>query len=171
MSTNNPFAKHTSNMFGSRGCDIDQALAYAHDVMSALSAEQDKTPVLTAIMVLVNTAANAWAQAQGPSPEQEVAAAWVRELVAQEIDKHARGVSDTVSEALTGWMDANLEDRLDEWVQNSITFEDASDTRIERWIENNLDVSTQVDEAVDNMDLSEKIESTINDMDLVVRVR
>ena len=60
---------------------------------------------------------------------------------------------------------------MNEWANNSLYFEDACDNRIERWIENNLDVSTQVDEAVDNMDLSEKIESTINDMDLVVRVR
>ena len=42
---------------------------------------------------------------------------------------------------------------------------------VERWVENNLDVSTQVEEAVDNLDLSEKIESTINDLDLVVRTR
>ena len=171
MSTNNPFAKHTSNMFGSRGCDIDQALAYAHDVMSALSAEQDKTFVLTAIMVLVNTAANAWAQAQGPSPAEEIAAAWVRDLVAQEIDKHSQGLQDAVTRHISLWTDDNLEEKMNEWANNSLYFEDACDNRIERWIENNLDVSTQVDEAVDNMDLSEKIESTINDMDLVVRVR
>ena len=158
MSTNNPFAKHTSSMFGSRGCDIDQALAYAHDVMSALSAEQDKTPVLTAIMVLVNTAANAWTQSQGPSPEQEIAAAWVRDLVAQEIDKHAQGLQDKVHETVSEWLDENLDDKVDEWVQNSLTFEDQCDHRVERWIENNLD-------------LSDKIEEAINDMDLVVRVR
>ena len=171
MSTNNPFAKHTSNTFGSRGCDIDQALAYAHDVMSALSAEQDKTPVLTAIMVLVNTAANAWAQAQGPSPAEEIAVAWVRDLVAQEIDKHSQGLQDAVTRHISLWTDDNLEEKMNEWANNSLYFEDACDNRIERWIENNLDVSTQVDEAVENMDLSEKIESTINDMDLVVRVR
>ena len=159
MSTNNPFAKHTSNMFGSRGCDIDQALAYAHDVMSALSAEQDKTPVLTAIMVLVNTAANAWAQAQGPSPAEEIAAAWVRDLVAQEIDKHAQGLQDKVSELVTEWMDENLDDKVDEWVgSGSCSFEDNVDERVERWINNNLDIS-------------DKIEEAINDMDLVVRVR
>ena len=42
---------------------------------------------------------------------------------------------------------------------------------VERWIENNLDVSTQVSEALDDLDLSEKIEGAINDLDLVVRVR
>ena len=159
MSTNNPFAKHTSSLFGSRGCDIDQALTYAHEVMSALSVEQDKTAMMTAIMVVVNTAANAWTQSQGPSPAQEVAAAWVRDLVAQEIDKHAQGLQDKVSELVTEWMDENLDDKVDEWANSgSCSFEDNVDERVERWITNNLDIS-------------DKIEEAINDMDLVVRVR
>ena len=158
MSTNNPFAKHTSNLFASRGCDIDLALSYAFDVMQGLSNESDKTAMMTGIMVIVNTASNAFTQATGPSPAQEVAAAWVRDLVAQEIDKHATGMQDKVSELLTEWLDENLDDKVDEWVQNSLTFEDACDNRVERWIENNLD-------------LSDQIESAINDMDLVVRVR
>ena len=158
MSTNNPFAKHTSSLFGSRGCDIDQALTYAHEVMSALSVEQDKTAMMTAIMVVVNTAANAWTQSQGPSPEQEIAAAWVRDLVAQEIDKHAQGLQDKVDETVSEWIESNLDGKLDEWVNNSLSFEDACDNRVERWVENNLDISDQVSDA-------------INDLDLVVRVR
>lgn len=158
MSTNNPFAKHTSNLFASRGCDVDQALTYAHDIMQSLSTESDKTAVMTAIMVLVNTASNAFTQATGPSPAQEVAAAWVRNLVAQEIDKHASTMQDKVGELVTEWIDGNLDGKLDDWANNSLAFEDACDNRVERWIENNLD-------------LSDQIESAINDMDLVVRVR
>ena len=159
MSTNNPFAKHTSNLFASRGCDVDQALTYAHEVMSALSVESDKTAMLTAIMVVVNTAANAWTQSQGPSPAQEVAAAWVRDLVAQEIDRHAEGLQEKVQESVVEWLDSNLEEKMDEWAGNgTCAFEDNVDERVERWIENNLDISDQ-------------IESAINDMDLVVRVR
>ena len=158
MSTNNPFAKHTSNLFASRGCDVDLALSYAFDVMQGLSNESDKTAMMTGIMVIVNTASNAFTQATGPSPAQEVAAAWVRDLVAQEIDKHATGMQDKVSEYIADWMENNLEEKVDEWVQNSLTFEDSCDNRVERWIENNLD-------------LSDQIESAINDMDLVVRVR
>ena len=139
-------------------CDIDQALAYAHDVMSALSAEQDKTPVLTAIMVLVNTAANAWTQSQGPSPAQEIAAAWVRDLVAQEIDKHAQGMQDKVGDLVSEWLDENLDGKADEWARNSLSFDDLVDDRVERWINNNLDLDDQVRE-------------TINDLDLVVRAR
>ena len=157
MSTNNPFAKHTSTMFGSRGCDIDQALVYANDVIAAMPVEQ-QSHAMTALMVVVNTAANAFTQATGPSPAQEVASAWIRDLVAQEIDKHATGLQDKVGELVTEWIDGNLDGKLDDWANNSMAFEDACDNRVERWIENNLD-------------LSDQIESAINDMDLVVRVR
>ena len=157
MSTNNPFAKHTSTMFGSRGCDIDQALVYANDVIAAMPVEQ-QSHAMTALMVVVNTAANAFPQATGPSPVQEVASAWIRDLVAQEIDKHATGLQDKVGELVTEWIDGNLDGKLDDWANNSLAFEDACDNRVERWIENNLD-------------LSDQIESAINDMDLVVRVR
>ena len=157
MSTNNPFAHHTNKLFASRGCDIDAALSYANDVITGMPTEV-QAHAMTALMVVVNTAANAFTQATGPSPAQEVAAAWVRDLVAQEIDKHASTMQDKVGELLTEWLDENLDDKVDEWVQNSLTFEDACDNRVERWIENNLD-------------LSDKIEGAINDMDLVVRVR
>ena len=105
MSTNNPFAHHTNNLFASRGCDIDQAMSYAQDMITALPPEMH-AHATTALMVVVNTAANAWAQSQGPSPAQEVAAAWVRDLVAQEIDKHASGMQDKVSEYIADWMEA-----------------------------------------------------------------
>jgi N-acetylglutamate synthase/N-acetylornithine aminotransferase len=144
-------------MFASRGCDVDQALVYANDVISAMPVEV-QSHAMTALMVVVNTAANAFTQATGPSPAQEVAAAWVRDLVAQEIDKHATGLQDKVGELVTEWIDGNLDGKLDDWANNSLAFEDACDNRVERWIENNLD-------------LSDQIESAINDMDLVVRVR
>lgn len=157
MSTNNPFAKHTSTMFASRGCDIDEALVYANDVVSAMPVEV-QSHAMTALMVVINTASNAWSQSQGPSPAQEIASAWIRDLVAQEIDRHATGLQDKVSDLVTGWIGDNLDGKLDEWVNNSLSFEDACDNRVERWIENNLDISDQ-------------LESAINDMDLVVRVR
>ena len=51
---------------------------------------------------------------------------------------------------------------------HSLTFEDSCDSRIESWIENNLDVSSQVEDYLnDNLNLEDKI----NDLDLVVRVR
>ena len=158
MSTNNPFAHHTNKLFASRGCDIDAAIAYANEMITAMPADQH-IHATTALMVVVNTAANAWTQSQGPSPAQEIAAAWVRDLVAQEIDKHAQGLQEKVSELVTEWMDENLDDKVDEWVgSGSCSFEDNVDERVERWITNNLDISDQITDA-------------INDLDLVVRVR
>ena len=168
MSTNNPFAKHTSSMFGSRGCDIDQALIYANEVISAMPGEV-QAHATTALMVVVNTAANVFAQSQGPSPEKQIAAAWVRELVAQEIEKQSLQTS--AVETVIGWLSDNLDDRLDDWANNSMGFDDSVSVVIERWIENNLDVSSQVESALEEFDLSDKIKSAINDMDLVVRTR
>jgi uncharacterized protein YejL (UPF0352 family) len=166
--SNNPFAKHTSNLFGSRGCDIDQALIYANEVISAMPGEV-QAHATTALMVVVNTAANIFTQATGPSPEKQIAAAWVRELVAQEIEKQSLQTS--AVETVIGWLSDNLDDRLDDWANNSMGFDDSVSVVIERWIENNLDVSSQVESALEEFDLSDKIESAINEMDLVVRTR
>jgi len=166
--SNNPFAKHTSNLFGSRGCDIDQALIYANEVISAMPGEV-QAHATTALMVVVNTAANIFTQATGPSPEKQIAAAWVRELVAQEIEKQSLQTS--AVETVIGWLSDNLDNRLDDWANNSMGFDDAVAVVIDRWIENNLDVSSQVESALEDFDLSDKIESAINDMDLVVRTR
>ena len=156
MSTN-PFSIHTSNLFASRGCDLDAAMTYARELIDNINAV-DRAAATTAIMVVINTAANAWTQSQGPSPAQEIAAAWVRDLVAQEIEKHAQGMQDKVGDLVSEWLDENLDGKADEWARNSLSFDDLVDDRVERWINNNLDLDDQVRE-------------TINDLDLVVRVR
>lgn len=140
MSTN-PFSPHTSNLFASRGCDVDAAMMYARQLLDNINPE-DRGAATTALMVVINTASNAFAQAQGPGPEKIA----VMELIGQIVD-------DRISKALD-----SLDDRIDEWVNNSLSFEDACDNRVESWIENNLDLSKQVEEA-------------INDLDLVVRIR
>jgi hypothetical protein len=157
MSTNNPFAKHTSTMFGTRGCDIDQALVYANDVISALPVEV-QSHAMTALMVVVNTASNAWTQATGPSPEKIAIMELINQITREHINNAFNDLNEQVADKVSGWMSDNLDGKLDEWVNNSLSFEDACDSRIDRWIENNLDISDQ-------------IESAINDMDLVVRVR
>lgn len=144
MSTN-PFRKHASSLFASRGCDIDQALVYAHEVMGALSNEQDKTPMLTAIMVIINTAANAFDQAQGPSAEKIA----ILQLIRNEIDNWA---SSNLDDHIDGWVDDNLHDKLDSWMNNNMDF----DSTVSDWMDNNLE---------------SKLSDTIDNMDLVVRVR
>jgi len=151
MSTN-PFSHHTNKLFASRGCDLDAAIAYANEVITAMPVEQH-IHATTALMVVINTAANAWTQSQGPSPEKLAVMDLIKSMVGEHLD---------------AWMSDNLENKMDEWVQNSLTFEDSCDSRIESWIENNLDVSSQVEDYLnDNLNLEDKI----NDLDLVVRVR
>ena len=126
MSTNNPFAKHTSSMFGSRGCDIDQALIYANEVISAMPGEV-QAHATTALMVVVNTAANAFAQSQGPSPEKLAVEALIREAVARELgdfDQRIRSWMDDnidLDDSIQSWMNDNLEGEMHDVIRNSVT--------------------------------------------------
>ena len=123
----NPFRKHSSSMFGSRGCDIDAALLYANEVISSLQYDQ-QAHAMTALMVVVNTAAGAFDQAQGPSPEKLA----IVDLIRSEID---------------GWMSSHLDDRMDDWANNQLDI----DHSIEQWMDTNLE--EKVSEAIDNLDL------------------
>ena len=126
MSTNNPFAKHTSTMFASRGCDVDQALVYANDVISAMPVEV-QSHAMTALMVVVNTAANAWTQSQGPSPEKIAVEALIREAVARELgdfDQRIRNWMDDnidLEDSIQSWMNDNLESELHDVIRSSVT--------------------------------------------------
>ena len=126
MSTNNPFAKHTSTMFASRGCDVDQALVYANDVISAMPVEV-QSHAMTALMVVVNTAANAFTQASGPSPEKIAVEALIREAVARELgdfDQRIRNWMDDnidLEDSIQSWMNDNLESELHDVIRSSVT--------------------------------------------------
>jgi hypothetical protein len=123
----NPLRKHSSSMFASRGCDIDEAIVYANDVITAMP--KDIQPhAMTAVMVLVNTAANAFDQAQGPSPEKLA----IIDLIRGEIDS---------------WMGDHLDDRLDTWATHQLDM----DRNIEQWMDANIE--DKVGDAIDNMDL------------------
>ena len=141
MSTN-PFNKYTSNLFASRGCDIDEALQDAFDTIQRID-EPNRAHAMTAVMILVNTAANAFEQARGPSPEQEIAAAWVRDLVAQEVDRHAAGLQDKVDDIIKEWIGANLDieekvaDQLDELLDEQL------DDKINDWMNDNLEAKME----------------------------
>jgi len=155
---NNPLRKHANNVFASRGCDIDAAMAYATEVLFASSA--DKAAVMTALMVVVNTAANAFDQAMGPSPEKLAVEDMVRQIIQRELEQH------------TG----NFDQRISDWFDNNVDIDD----RISSWMSDNFDVT---DYNVDAIDIDEKVTDwmneyleshigeAINNMDLVVRIR
>jgi hypothetical protein len=131
----NPFAAHRSDLFADRET-IDEALNYAHEVFAALVGS-DRAAAMTAVMVLVNTAAKLWPQPVQADPARALLADMVRQMVEEAV--------------------GDLDSKMDAWVQNSLAFEDACDSRVERWIENELDISDQIEETIKEMDLVIKV--------------
>ena len=123
----NPIRKHTNQLFASKGCDIDSALSQAQEIIEALPSDS-KAAAYTALMVFVNTAANAFDQAQGPSPEKLA----VLDLIRNEIDN---------------WASSNLDQRIEDWVDNNIDI----DNSISEWMNEYLE--SHVSEAINNIDL------------------
>lgn len=119
----NPFRKHANHLFASRGCDVDQALSYAFELVSAMP-DEAKAAANTAIMVLVNTAATAFDQARGPSPE--------RLALIELIDERIKA---------TSWdkfvLEENINDKISEWMDNNVDH----DHLISEWMSDNFDVT------------------------------
>ena len=151
MSTNNPFRKHANSMFASRGCDIDAALDYANTVMDGLANVSDRAPMLTAVMILVNTAANAFDQARGPSPEKLA----IIDLIRNQIDN---------------WASSHLDNHIEGWIDNNLGAHTAIDDKVQEYLNDNLDVEEKINEWM-NEYLENHISEAIDNMDLVVRVR
>jgi len=145
MSTNNPFAKHTNNMFASRGCDVDAAVEYAGEILNALSS--DKAAAMTALMVVINTAANAFTQATGPSPEKLA----ILDLIRNQIDN---------------WASSHLDNHIEAWADNNLDISD----KVQEYINDNLDIENSILEWM-NDNLESHISDAIDNIDLVVRVR
>ena len=146
MSTNNPFRKHTSSMFATRGCDIDEAIVYANDVITALPTEA-QAGAMTAVMVLVNTAANAFDQARGPSPEK-------------------LAILDLIRNEINNWASSHLDDRIESWVDDNLDIND----KVQDYINDNFDIDNSISEWM-NEYLESHISAAIENIDLVVRVR
>ena len=120
----NPIRKHTSTLFASRGCDVDQAMQDAAEILEALPSES-RAPAYTALMMVVNTAANAFDQARGPSPEKLAVQDMVATLVAAQVDK----IEQRINYMIDDWMADNLSDKMD----------DHLDDKIRDWMNDNLE--------------------------------
>ena len=131
----NPFAQHRSALFADRET-VNEALNYAHEVLASLVGS-DRAAAMTAVMVLVNTAAKLWPQPVQADPARALLADMVRQMVEEAV--------------------GDLDSKMDAWVQNSLAFEDACDSRVERWVENELDISGQIEETIKEMDLVVKV--------------
>ena len=143
----NPFRKHANHLFASRGCDVDQALSYAFELVSAMP-DEAKAAANTAIMVLVNTAATAFDQARGPSPER-------------------LALIELIDERITARINNNLREHIEEWFNDTVDLED----RISDWLSDNFDVTDyNFNDAVSEW-MNDNLADKISDIDLVVRAR
>lgn len=145
----NPFRKHANHLFASRGCDVDQALSYAFELVSAMP-DEAKAAANTAIMVLVNTAATAFDQARGPSPERLA----LIELIDERIAARTQQESKTI-------------ELIEEWFYENVSIED----KINDWLSDNFDVTDyNFNDAVSEW-MNDNLADKISDIDLVVRAR
>lgn len=151
----NPIRKHTSDLFASRGCDIDSAMEQAKQIIEALPSD-NRAPAYTALMVVINTAANAFDQSRGPSPEKLA----LIELIDQRISEHKLIRADDVDQKVSDWIESNLDidDMISEWMSNNF---DVTDYNVD-----DIDIDEKVNDWLSN-NLSDKIQ----DLDLVVRAR
>jgi hypothetical protein len=146
----NPIRKHTSDLFASRGCDIDSAMEQAKQIIEALPSD-NRAPAYTALMVVINTAANAFDQSRGPSPERLA----LIELIDQRISEHKLVRSE------------DLESKVEDWIESNLDIDD----KINDWMSNNFDLSDfSISDSINDW-MSDNLEDKINDLELVVKVR
>jgi hypothetical protein len=151
----NPFQQHRSALFSERD-SIDAALHYVHEIIGTLEGA-DKAAALTAMMVLVNTAAKLWPEAPAqaePSPVILDAAHLdaLRSRIAA-LEEWRDGPSpipthfiQLVDERVLSWAEDHFTARADEWLSDDADL----DYKIESWVEDNLDVEDAVQDVLRN---------------------
>jgi hypothetical protein len=158
----NPIRKHTSDLFASRGCDIDSAMEQAKQIIEALPSD-NRAPAYTALMVVINTAANAFDQSRGPSPEKLA----LIELIDHRISEFKLVREDAINQMIESWIESNLDldDVISEWMGNNFDITDHDD---------NIDWDSQLGDRISDgiTDwMSDNLSDKISDLDLVVRTR
>jgi hypothetical protein len=120
----NPFAAHRSDLFADRET-IDEALKYANTIILDALEGSDKAAAMTAVMVLVNTAAKLWPQPVQSDPARVLLADMVRQMVEQHLEETATDLEEKIEEGVQTWMDRNLEDKItsevEDFIKNSVT--------------------------------------------------
>jgi hypothetical protein len=140
--TTNPIAKHTSTLFASRDRDFDAAIAYAKEVIEAMPNET-RASAYTALMVVVNTAANVCTQSHGPSPE--------RLALIELIDERIAASAINIDQQISDWMDSNVDhDHLiSEWLSDNFDVTDYNiNDAINEWSSDNL--ADEVEKVIKN---------------------
>jgi uncharacterized protein YjgD (DUF1641 family) len=134
----NPVSQFRNGIFGSRGCNIQEAIDYVNELINTLT-PTDQVGIRVGFGVLVNTIDNAVAQSQGPSPEKLA----IIELIDQRI---ANKVRDMLAED-------DISDQISNWMSNNFDVEDYNiGDAIESWADRNLD--DKINEAINNLEFT-----------------
>jgi hypothetical protein len=145
----NPVSQFRNGIFGSRGCNIQEAIDYANELINTLP-QSDQVGIRVGLGVLLNTIDNAVTQSQGPSPEKLAIIALIDERIAEHKLVREEDLQSKVMDLLEH---DNVDDQISDWMSNNFDIDDYNvDYSIERWIENNLD--EKVSEAVNNLEFS-----------------
>lgn len=140
----NPVSQFRNNIFGSRGCNIQEAVDYANELINTLQ-QTDQVGIRVGLGVLINTIDNAVAQSQGPSPEKLAIIALIDERISASqanvyswIDMWANdNLRDRMMEMLAH---DNIDDQISNWMSNNFDLDDYNiDGAIEQWMDNNID--------------------------------
>jgi hypothetical protein len=122
----------------------------AKQIIEALPSD-NRAPAYTALMVVINTAANAFDQSRGPSPERLA----LIELIDHRISESKLVREDAVEQMVESWIESNLD----------------IDDKINDWMSNNFDLSDfSISDSISDW-MSDNLEDRINDLELVVRVK
>ena len=139
----NPVSQFRNGIFGSRGCNIQEAIDYANEMINTLP-QTDQVGIRVGLGVLINTIDNAVTQSQGPSPEKLA----IIELIDARLNEWATlNLRDRVMEIIE---DDDISDQISDWMSNNFDIDDYSiDYSIEKWVDNNLD--EKISDAVSNL--------------------
>jgi hypothetical protein len=158
----NPVTQFRNGIFGSRGCNIQEAVDYVNELINTIP-QTDQVGIRVGFGVLINTIDNALTQAQGPSPEKLAVFDLINQIVGEQINKAFNDLEVQVADKVSVWMTHNLRDRvmevvqdddisdqISDWMSNNFDIDDYDiDSQIENWVDNNLD--EKVSEAISNL--------------------
>lgn len=126
----NQFRKHTSNLFATRD-NVDDAVEYANTLIQTLPSG-NKAAAVTAIMVLINTAAAEFDKLPapapaGPSPER-------------------LALIDLIRGEIENWASEELEGKMTDWAQSELDL----DAAVENWADSNME--DKIRETINDME-------------------
>lgn len=142
----NPVSQFRNGVFGSRGCNIQEAVDYVNELISTLP-QTDQIGIRVGFGVLVNTIDNAVTQSQGPSPEKLAIIALIDERIAEHKLVREDQLRDKIMDIVA---DDDIDDQISNWMSNNFDINDYDvDGAIESWVYNNLDEKMQ--DAISNL--------------------